>query len=222
MISVCIAAFGGEQWNDLAWSHAYPSTAGQGAEVIVFYDRDGTVASTRNKAAEEAHGEWLIFLDADDKLAPGYVEAMERALNGPGLYLPRTSFISFTANNRVYPPQFMPDCSLRDGNPMIIGTMVPRDMFMGIGGFTENVPLYEDWMLFAQLWKNGAPVIKVPDAIYMAHMRRRSRNRSVHQRERTYWHQWIGHQVFPEHYEKPRPEEDASRRLHPDFLRVIT
>lgn len=222
MISVCIASYGTEEWYDRAWSHAYPSTIGQGAEVVVFHDRNGTVASTRNEAARQAHGDWLIFLDADDRLAEGYVEAMERALNGPALYLPRTSFVSFTAQNRVHPPQFMPDCSLRDGNPMIIGTMVPRQLFLDNGGFTENVPLYEDWMLFAQLWKRGAPIIKVPNAIYLAHMRRRSRNRAVRAQERTYWHQWIGHQVFPEHYEATRPEEDAARRLHPNFLRLRT
>lgn len=222
MISVCIASFGTDEWKDRAWQHAYPSTIGQGAEVIVYHDPNGTVASSRNQAAQQAHGDWLVFLDADDQLGEGYIEAMQRAADGPALYLPQTSFASYSANNRAYPPRFMPDCSLRDGNPMIIGTMLPREMFLEVGGFTENVALYEDWMLFAQLWKQGAPVVKVPDATYVAYMRRRSRNRSVSARERIYWHQWIGHQVFPEHYAPTRPDEDASRRLHPNYIRLVT
>lgn len=221
MISVCISTFGTEEWRERAWQHAYPSTIGQGCEVIIVHQEKGTVASSRNEAAKRAHGQWLIFLDADDQLAPGYVEAMERSLNGPALYLPQTQFASWTARNRVWPASFLPDCSLRDGNPLIIGTMVPRDLFLEVDGFTEGVELYEDWMLFAQLWKKGAEVVKVPRAIYIAYMRRRSRNRVQNGQIRLYWHQWIGHQVFPEHYAATRPEEDAARRLRPNFIRLV-
>lgn len=218
MISICIASFGSEQWRDLAWSRAYQSTVGQGAEVIVVHQPEGTCASARNAAAAEATGAWLIFLDADDELDTGYVDAMHCSANGMAMYLPRTSF----ARNGVRrKPHFLGDCSLRDGNPMIIGTMVPRDLFMQVGGFTEHVELFEDWMLFAQLWKAGAPVVRVPGAVYIAHMTRASRNRVPKQPTRHYWHQWIGHHVFPEHYGPTTIEEDIRKRLDPPRLRLV-
>ena len=76
-------------------------------------------------------------------------------------------------------------------------------------------------MLFAQLWKAGLPVVRVPDAVYVAHMVRGSRNRRVHGRTRAYWHQMIGHAVFPEHYEPTTVAEDVSRRLSSARLRLV-
>ena len=49
-------------------------------ELCVLHQPDGTRASSLNQGARQAHGDWLIFLDADDELAPGYVGAMRRAL----------------------------------------------------------------------------------------------------------------------------------------------
>ena len=79
-VSVLIPAYGEQEWEDLAWSRARPSAAAQCADVAVFYDPEGTIASTRNELARTASGEWLCFLDADDELAPGYLDAMERAV----------------------------------------------------------------------------------------------------------------------------------------------
>lgn len=218
MITICIATFGSDEYRDLAWSRAYPSTIGQGAQVVINHEPEGTCASARNMAAKQAAGDWLVYLDCDDELAPGYIEAMQNAANGPAMYLPQTAF---ARHGRPKPAHFLPSCSLRDGNPMIIGTMVPRKQFLQVGGFTEGVELFEDWMLFAQLWKNGLQVIQVPDAVYVAHMVRNSRNRITHGKTRLYWHQFIGHSVFPEHYEPTLPEEDTTRRLSTSQIRVI-
>lgn len=210
MITICIASYGTENWRDLAFSRAYPSALGQNAEVVQIHQTHGTLASARNAAAAAASGEWLVFLDADDELHYNYIESIEAVLNGPGLYLPRTAFAK---NGVIREPHFLGADNLRDGNPMIIGTTIPRRLFNQIGGFTDHVALFEDWLLFAQLWKAGAPIVRVPDAIYIAHMHRGSRNRQPKPPERLYWHQWIGHTVFPEHYGPTTPQEDSQRRL---------
>lgn len=75
--SIIIATYGSPDWADLAGSHAFPSTEGQGAhQVIVDHDAEMYLDEIRNSAAEQATGDWLCFLDADDTLAPGYLEAM--------------------------------------------------------------------------------------------------------------------------------------------------
>src|SRR3990172_10108928 len=78
-VSICIATFGDSRWRDLPYSRAYPSALDQGAhEIIMEHQPEGTVASSRNAAAEKAKGDWLCFLDADDELAQGYLSAMRR------------------------------------------------------------------------------------------------------------------------------------------------
>lgn len=219
MISVCIATYGANVWAELAERRAFRSAIIQDCEVILEHQPDGTLASARNTAAAKATRDWIVFCDGDDELDDQYIAAMEHAIEGPSLYVPRTSFAK---NGTRRLPHFFEQCSLRDGNPLVIGTMLPRKQFLNVGGFTDGVELFEDWMLFAQLWKNEDlwPTM-VWDAIYVAHVVRRSRNRQSHGPVRLYWHQWIGHQVFPDHYQPTTAEEDAAKRLTPPEIRLV-
>src|SRR3990167_7241230 len=128
-ISIIIATFGAESWRELALSRAYPSAVNQGAhEVIVGHDPEGTIASVRNSLAEKAESDWLCFLDADDELAPGYLDAMKRAWEREGatdgslLLTPAVSYV--TARGKRATPRIWPECSLDDHNWLVIGTLV--------------------------------------------------------------------------------------------------
>lgn len=215
-ISVVIATYGVDEWKDIAWSRAYPSAINQGAhEVLIGHDAEGTIATVRNGLAEEAEGTYLCVLDADDELAPGYITAMTHAWREwpwPGdaeqlpLLTPRVSYVN---RGRAQSPKFWPEKPLWEGNWLVIGTLVPRTLFLEVGGFPEAIHGYEDWALFAKCSKAGSPIVKVPEAIYRAHVRSGSRNRSLSHRDRVYWHYTIGREVFPEHY----PPEWLEREL---------
>lgn len=170
-VTICIATYGAESWRELALSRAYPSALEQGAhEILVGHDPEGTLASTRNSLAHKAEGDWLCFLDGDDELAPGYLEAMRRAKDSDqALYAPAVSYVA--TNGRKAPPKFWPECSLTTGNWLVIGTLVPRKLFLEVGGF-EEWAIYEDWALFGRCWKAGAQTVKVPRAIYLAHRKK--------------------------------------------------
>lgn len=78
-VSVLIGTYGDPSWAKLA-RRARASTAGQGAhEVLYGHEEHGTLASVRNSLAASASGDWLCFLDGDDELASGYLEAMREA-----------------------------------------------------------------------------------------------------------------------------------------------
>jgi hypothetical protein len=204
-ISVLIPAYGTVEWQDLAWSRAYPSAAFQGAhEVLVHYQPEGDVSSTRNLLAERATGTHLLFLDADDELEVGYVAAMMLALDSAperSLLTPMVSYLFHGQKDRIKaePPKFWREVDLRDGNWLIIGTIIPKTLFMEVGGFRKR-PIYEDWCLFARCHGVGAEIVKVPDAIYRAHWREDSRNKSMTREERTRAHYEIGRDLFPQRY----------------------
>ncbi len=171
-VSVLIATYGSEEWHDLAWSRAWPSAQNQGAsEVLVFHDPDGTISSVRNELANTAHGEWLLFLDADDELAPGFLDAMRRAYEqekscGDSFLL--TPAVQQIRKAQRWRPHFWPEQSLEDGNWLPIGTLVPRDLFIRVEGFPE-FPLYEDWGLWLKCVRAGARIVKVRRAVYVYH-----------------------------------------------------
>jgi GT2 family glycosyltransferase len=169
-ISVIVATYGDPEWLELARSRARPSLDGQGAtEIIMVHDPDGTCASSRNAAADQATSEWLLFLDADDEFAPGYVGAMRRALErqADGKQVLLTPAVQQIRKGRPAKPFFFDrGISLRDDNWLVVGTLIRRDLFMQVGGFSEYPHGFEDFALWSKCYRAGAEVVKVPDAVY--------------------------------------------------------
>jgi len=169
-ISVVIATYGTSEWSRLAYDRALPSVEGQDAdEIRLVHDPEGTIATCRNRGAHETTGDWLIWIDADDELAPGYVGAMRRALEqqtdgNQTLFTPAVQQIR---KGRPGDPIFFDrGISLRDDNWLVIGTMIHRDLFNRVGGFDEYPHGFEDFALWSKCFRIGAQIVKVPDAIY--------------------------------------------------------
>lgn len=174
-LTILICAHGDEGWRELAYARAFPSAAEQ-ALTLVHYDPDATLAEVRNTAAEDADSEWLCFLDADDELDYGYVDAMRRS-NVAGvnaLYAPAVKYID---PRRPTAPACLPNepGEMSAINRCVIGTLIRRETFFHQGGFREW-PCYEDWDLFLGAHLSGVPIEYVPDAVYKAHVSRGSRN----------------------------------------------
>ena len=195
MISVLIATYGDDAWHDLAWSRAFPSAAAQTEDVHCFHDPEGTIASVRNELGGTASGEWLCFLDADDELAPGYLGAMRRAVEqrDDGRYL-LTPAVQYVRKDREAPPQFNDrGIPLSVDNWLVVGTLIQREVFHEVGGFSDYPHGFEDWSLWYKAEKVGAKIVKVPDAIYKAHVNPRSKHRLLwrNRREQVATHQRI-------------------------------
>lgn len=169
-VTIIIATFGDPVWKVRAASVALPSAAAQPCPALVIHG--ATLAQARNWGAAAAATEWLCFLDADDELGPGYIEAMLAArgdLRAPALHL-------------VHPDRTeIPDLTNRDIitiNPCPIGTLIRREMFFDVGGFWEE-RAWEDWSLFRRCWLAGATISHVSAAVYLAHQDPQGRNVTV-------------------------------------------
>lgn len=213
-ISVLISSFGEPKWEGLARRRAYPSVVDQGFhEVLVLHEPGMTLAEVRNANAARATGDFLCHLDADDELAPGFADAMKTALAGldEGEHL-LTPAIKYGAGKKFSTPRFWPEIDIKTGNWMVIGTLVPRQIFEHVSGWNEY-ELYEDWALLAKCMEAGATPIMVPDAHYMVHVSANSRNRGNSQKTYRYWRQRIGSDIWPDLYLSPTEEEGAAREL---------
>lgn len=205
-ISICVSTYGEQRWADLARSRAIPSAEGQGAHEIVFtHMPEGTIALARNASASKATGQWLVFLDADDELADGYVAAMEQAL-AAWIPDPSTLFtpaVSYCTERGRQAPKFWPIVPYQDANWMVVGTMISRQLFEQLGGFRNygdppGSNAFEDWGLWALAQREGATVVKVPDAVYVAWVSEDSRHRGSDHMTRLAWHFEIGRDLFGE------------------------
>ncbi len=163
-VTVLVATYGSRQWRD-----AGQATARAHGAVHV---HGTTLHGARNRAAEDADTEWLIFLDADDRLADGYTAALmdaEGDLRAPRLEL-------------HYPDRVeTPDLAGRDierSNPCCIGTAIRRSLLLACGGFPD-LPGWEDWALYLRAYRRGARISHVAGAVYRQTMRPGSRNQRV-------------------------------------------
>ena len=166
-VTVCIATFGDRAWSDLAIATALPSALWQEQDPPVAMTHGATLAEARNAAAAQADTEWLIFLDADDQLAPGYITAMAAA--DGDLRVPRL----FLGDAEV-------DLTTRDierTNPCPVGTAIRKDMLTDCGGWPAW-PAWEDWALFLRAARRGASIVHT-DAVYRAAANPSGRNSTV-------------------------------------------
>lgn len=190
--SCLIATCGDAGWEELAWSRAYPSAFNQGFdEVIVQHHSQPTpshwyvtVADARNLTLRDADCDYVVFLDADDELEPGYLEALKAAwLNGAitedwrPLLAPAVRYVR---NGSL--PEAMAAIPNRgrwpELNELVIGTAVPRTALLEIGGFGEW-QAWEDWAAFLKLAALGSQIVYVEDAVYRYHESATGRNQVV-------------------------------------------
>lgn len=178
-VTVVVATYGDDPtYPELADTRAIPSAEPQAPTMRTHGD---TLAAARNTGAEQADTEWLVFLDADDQLAPGYIAAMEA---GSGDL--RAPVVSYCFGGHPDPPITLSDRRIEHLNSCVIGTAVRRTMFWDAGGFLDE-PVYEDWSLWLRCVRLGAEIEHLADAVYIAHHNDNGRNIQTDQvRRRTY------------------------------------
>lgn len=197
-VSVIVGVFGDESWGTLAHERAIPSAEEQAP---VIFSHGESLADCRNRGAERAQSEWLLFLDADDELMPGAVDALERASGDL-----RTPAVSYVRNGRPRPPMFWPDQDIRTGNYLIVSTLIRRELFFELGAF-RDLAMYEDWDLFQRALKAGAVVERVPEAVVRVHVNPRSPHRWATRRQKELAHEQVCRLNFPEMFADGVPGE---------------
>jgi glycosyltransferase involved in cell wall biosynthesis len=132
----------------------------------------------RNVGAHHATGGKLLFVDADDEVAPGYVAAMADGLD-------RFDFVTSAFDHRPLNPEWLqtahgpvwrdPD----DPTPSQWGVLptaggsvgTSRAVFEKVGGFPEDLPRMEDIAFSWEVQFAGTPLHYVPEAVYRVRYR---------------------------------------------------
>jgi GT2 family glycosyltransferase len=196
-ITIAIATYGDQPWEDLAVTRAVPSAMAQDVPVVHVHNSTGanaTLHQARNRALELVHTEWVIHLDADDELEPGYVDAMRAGT--ADVRAPIVRYLHTTGREHLWSPrvaghthQCDAEC-LVAGNWLIIGSMVRTQMVRRVGGW-RDFAWSEDWDLWLRCHLAGATIESIPDAVYRAHVRLDSRNRGASQEAKLAAHRAI-------------------------------
>lgn len=192
-VTIAVCTFGDRSWEKLACERAVPSASSEiGRANILMLHRD-SLAEARNEALENCGTDWIIYLDADDEIEPGYAAAM---LAGQGdvrapsvrrvrpdgrpkrhVYMPRVYNHSHVCRGECLP----------GGNWVTCGAMARTELLREAGGWWDE-PIYEDWSMWLRCWKAGGDIQPCPDAIYRYWISENNRNGSLPPAERDEWH----------------------------------
>lgn len=171
-MDVIVATYGADEWAERALTAA---RSVNGARVYVHHSLTATnPGDARNEAVDVADPDsWIVFLDGDDQLGLGYIDAMTAAATDPAdVYAPALQLGDT-------PPMVLHNRDIVNGlNPCPIGTAIHRDTFERVGRFW-NEPAWEDWSLFRRAVLAGGAVRFVPDATYIAASSPNGRNSTV-------------------------------------------
>jgi glycosyltransferase involved in cell wall biosynthesis len=180
-VTIVIASYGDRDWLDLGTQRAARSAFEQGVPVI--YIHGLTLHGARNAALAQVETESVVFLDADDELAPGYCATL--AAGTADLRVPSVQYVMPGGRARApYVPNVAGHrhaCSascLSEGNYAVIGAMANAELLRSVGGFRDE-DCYEDWSAWLRMHHAGATVETIPGAVYVAHVRPDSRNRAL-------------------------------------------
>lgn len=133
------------------------------------------LARARNHLIERARGTYLCALDADDRLAPAFLErTLEAFERDPGLTFVSTHLQMFGDEHRQWPdddrctfPMLLCD------DTVITAALVKKDAVTGVGGYDAQMPGQgdEDWDLWISLVESGHRGVILPEVLF--HYRRR-------------------------------------------------
>lgn len=149
-------------------------------DVRVISQPNGGVAAARNHGMRQASGVFLLPLDGDDVLEPGYLAATVPVLRqDPGLAVVSTRATYFGARTG---PVDLPDPSLPwmvAENSIHNTSLFRRADFDRLGGYDEGLRGFEDHEWWLRLLLDGGQALVLDEELFRYRIRPSSRNASV-------------------------------------------
>jgi glycosyltransferase involved in cell wall biosynthesis len=158
--------------------------------VILVEKENGGLSSARNAGIKVATGEYIMCLDADDKLVPGAIEEHVKLMLDH-MTIAQCALMEFGERHVVMTP--IQNTSLErvmGSNTIYCNAMFSKEMWQDVGGYDESETMrlgYEDWEFWVNMLSHGCHV-NTSDFIALRYR--------VHANNMTKETTWPNHQIL--------------------------
>lgn len=148
----------------------------QDVRIRVVHTPNRGVTAARALGAEEAIGEWVCFVDADDELAEGALEHMARAGEGCDIVVGNKQIVTTTTatdewmnkkDETIPPLEFLKGLIINRISQYITGRMFRKKLFAnGTIDIPADLIMAEDFIMNVQLGNKAQKVALIRDMVY--------------------------------------------------------
>lgn len=164
---------------DPATNRLLDRLADEGLKVMKTVNRGP--AAARNFAISKARGEFILPLDADDRIAPRFLELAVAAMDADSevrIVCGRVAFFGERSGEWIQ-PDYAPERILLD-NMIVASSLFRRKDWQRSGGFSEDMRNgWEDWDFWLSLLADGGTVKRLDEVVFYYRIRTDSRDRTL-------------------------------------------
>lgn len=200
----CIIIDDGSQDNTAEVAKTY---CAKDSRIQYLFQENAGVSAARNNGIAHSRGEYILPLDGDDKIAPGFLElTLQEITKDRNIRVVYTEVQYFGARNDVYHlPKFSTE-QLLGMNVMCVTALFRREDFDKTGGYNTNMKEgLEDWDFWISMFQDGeGTAVKIPKVLFYYRRKAVSRNNSANKAEvyfrRRVWenHKEMFSKVYPD------------------------
>lgn len=191
---------------------------------VIHQDNTG-LPGARNRGAAETDTEYLVFLDADDTVAPDFVcklaAAIDDAQTGTNSDRVSHAYCQETLTDRAHGTWRVPEWDselLLITNLHPVTCLVRRQAFEAVGGFDATMTEgYEDWEFWVRLSAHGYRGVRVAEPLFF--WRRHSQDTMIH--DAVAKHDRLYDQIIERHRTLYSPRFETLARRCNSMLRAF-
>ncbi len=144
--------------------------------------KHGGLGNARNKGIAKAKGKYILPLDADDKIAPTYIEKAVKILEKDprmGIVYCQAEFFGKAKGLWKIRPYSFPE--ILDGNMIFCSAFYRRADWVKVGGYDGQMPSWEDYEFWLRIIELHRKVYRIPEILFYYRIRTNSMRDKISQ-----------------------------------------
>ena len=164
------------------------------------YKENGGLSSARNAGIEIAEGEWILPLDADDKIGARYLELAEKEFgNGYTVIYCEAEFFGDKTGKWELPEFSVKELAFQ--NVIFCSAFFKREKWQKVEGYDTNLKHgWEDWEFWINYLKNNSKgVCKISEICFFYRVKETSMIKNFHEKENHFKREETLNYIYQKH-----------------------